>query len=515
MALQRNHPPSRIRARLGPGSPPILMLALGLLVLATAASARVYNPEPSSAHTIISVGGKGYVQLGADPVTVPLVGPGRFYGYMRVGFDPGETTPKAGTIEVAGINDRTMRLPLTFEPSSATTWDDGRPGTPSGGRKFEFYVPRGIWTARLTASVEGGGLTAAVLYYDGPAQDAEPGSKKAKKSPWRFRNSFTAEFLYDDNIYTIHDEAIEAFQVGSEDGLPRMKSYDDFIFAPTLDLAAERRFFDVGKTRFRFKVKRWMYAANPIKTNTDFDGYVRQWFPGGKSLEFNVHYAPEQYIRQLGDDAPYDGLGYRDKEFRFTRNVANLTWRHYVTRKFSYKLIAETNMRYYNKPFQENDIEAWEIRGSVNYKFFDRDLSVTVDYSYEDASGRGHDSVGESAENSDDSDPSYHRDLYRIGLDLDTPWLAPIVDDVGVAYLFMDYYYTTEKPLFDAPYQRGRRDKWAKAFIKASRRITRGVDLDFDFTYSERQVESPWYGDITLDKDYISHRYALALSYDF
>ncbi|MBD3222859.1 hypothetical protein GF314_16650 [bacterium] len=487
------------------------MLTVLFLAAAMGADARTFTPEPSSDHTIVPIGGKDYVQLAADPVAVPLVGPGRFYGYMRVDFAPGESGTKSGTITVAGIDGRVMRMPLDFEPSPVTTYDDGRTGTPSGGRKFEFYVPRGEWTALLTASVEGGGLRAAVLYYDGPSQDADP---DRKRSPWRFRNSFSTEFIYDDNIYTLHDESIEAFNVGEPFDLPRLKTPDDFIFAPALDLAAERRFFDVGKTRFRFKVKRWMYAANPIKTNTDFDFYLRQWFPGGKSLELYLHHAPEQYIRQLGDREPF-GTGSRDKEFRFARNVANLTWRHYVTREFSYKLIAETNRRYYNKPFMENDIEAWEIRGSVAYRFFNRDLRVTVDYSYEHATGRAHDTVGETHDVSDDSDPSYRRDLYRLGLDLDTPWLEPLVDDIGVAYLFMDYYYPTDRPLFADPYHTGRRDKWSKAFIKLDRRLTDDVDLEFDFVYSEREVESPWYGDITIDKDYIAHRYALSLTYDF
>lgn len=493
-------------------SHPSWWVAVASLLLLAAAASAAYTPEPSSEVTVAPVGGKIYIALGADPVTVPLIGPGRFYGYMRVAFASGEEAAKSGTIQVAGVGRRTMRLPLTFEPSSVSTWDDGRPGVPSGGRKFEFYVPEGAWTARITATVEDSAFAAAVLYYDGPPQSADP-DEVPVETPWRFRNSVSLDFIYDDNIYTMHDEAIEAFRIGVVDGLPRLASYDDFIFAPKLDLAAERHFFRVGKTRLRFKVKRWMYAANPIKTNTDFDGSIRQWLGGGKSIELNLHYAPEQYIRQLGDRHPYTSE-LQDREFRFTRNKANLTWRHFVNGRLYYKLIAETNLRYYNKPFMENDIEAWELRASVRYRFFDRALDVTVDYSYEHASGRGHDQVGESQDVSDDSDPSYRRDLYRLGLDLDTPWLW-VAESVGVVYLFMDYYYPTDRPLFSDPYHTGRRDKWMKAFIKADRELTDTIDLDFTFEYSEREVESPWYGDITLDKDYISHRYSLALTYDF
>jgi hypothetical protein len=494
-----------------------------VLLLPMAARADAYGPDPSSDAVVVPVGGKDYLLISEGGVVVPLVGPGTFYGFARAGFAPGEEDAKAGVVVVEGLRDRVTRIPLNFEPSGSSTWDDGRPGVPSAGRRFEVYVPEGRWNLRLSGDVPAGGILTAVLYYDGPPQ---PGTQAARatarrESPWRYRNSVTVEVIYDDNILTQNDESIDPWvtlpRLDVDPRDYRVKTYDDMIIAPQLDLAAERKLIGWGKTRFRFKVKRWMYTQNPIKTNTDLDFGVRQYFGGGKSLELNYQYAPEQYIRQLGDREPFSDpdLDSEAREFRFTRNVATATWRHFVTREFSYFLLAETNRRYYNKPFIENDVEAWEVRGQVAYRFFDRDLRVSLDYSYEVADGRGHDTVGETAETSDDGDPSYERDLYRVGLDLDTPWAAPLVDDVGAVWLFMDYYYTTEKDIFEAPFQRGRRDKWSKIFFKAGRALSRDVDLDFAFVYSERIVESPWYGDITLDKEYIQHRYELSLSYDF
>lgn len=489
--------------------PGAVWLALACLFVPLVADADVFNPEPRAAAPTVDVGGKAYTLLDTGPVTYRLVGRGRLYGFARIGLDAGQDEASAALV-IEGLHGRTLRLPLEFERSKKSSWGDGHPTGVSKGRKFEVFVPAGEWMVTLQAEAPAGTRMAAVFYYDGPSQDTEV----LKPSPWKFSNKLTLEHIYDDNVFTLHPDAIGAFIAGPSSGLPRMKTHDDYIFAPTLDLSATRQFWDLGKTKFRFKIKRWMYAQNPIKTNTDFDFYVRQSFPGRKSLELYLHHAPIQYIRQLGDRSPYGGVS-SSKEFRFARNIINLTWRHSLSRTLSYKLILESNLRYYNKPFQENDVEAWEIRGSVAYRMFKRRLTVTADYSFEDAAGRGYDSVDESHDDSDDSDPGYHRDLYRLGLDLKTPWLRPVADKVGVAYLFMDYYYTTTKDLFDSPYQVGRRDKWAKGFIKAGKRLRKGIDLNFTFTYSERQVESPWYGDITLDKDYISRRYSLALSYAF
>ncbi len=496
------------------------LLALALLAFTPARAA--YGPEPSSEATVVPVGGKDYLLISEGAVVVPLIGPGTFYGYARAGFAPGEDGAKPGLVRIAGLGERTVRIPLDFTPSPSSTWDDGRAGLPSGGRRFEVYVPEGRWNLRLSGEVPEGGILTAVLYYDGPPQPGTSAAEAAaqRENPWRYRNSFTLEMIYDDNILTQHDENIDPWLGWPRDDVDpddyRIKTYDDLIIAPQLDLAAERHLLDWGKTRFRFKVKRWMYVQNPIKTNTDLDFSARQYFGGGKSLELRYQYAPEQYIRQLGDRPPYTDpdLDAESREFRFTRNVATATWRHYMG-ELSYFVLAETNRRYYNKPFMENDIEAWEVRGQVAYRFFDRDLRVSLDYSYEDAAGRGHDTVGETAETSDDGDPGYERDLYRLGLDLQTPWLQPVCEEVGAVYLFMDYYYTTEKDIFVAPYQRGRRDKWTKIFLSASRELTRDLELDFTFVYSERAIDSSWYGDITLDKEYIQHRYELSLIYDF
>ncbi len=500
-------------------TPAAALLGAALLLLPAAGALAAYTPNPASEARVIGVEGKDYLVISAGAVLIPVIGPGTFYGYARAGFAPGEEGEKAGEVRVAGLPGEPRARPLEFTPSPVSTWDDGRAGLPSGGRRFEVAVPEGRWNLRLSGETAGEGLLTAVVYYDGPPQPGALGADQ-RENPWEYRNSFTLEMIYDDNILTQNDDTIDPWLILPRDDLDpddyRVKTYDDLIIAPELDVAAERDLLAWGKTRFRFQLKRWMYVQNPIKTNTDFDVSVRQYFGGGKSLELSYQYAPEQYIRQLGDRPPYSDpdLPSESREFRFTRNVATATWRHYLG-EFSYFLLAETNRRYYNRPFMENDIEAWEVRGQVAYRFLDRDLRVSLDYSFEDAAGRGHDTAGETAASSDDGDPSYERDLYRLGVDLDTPWLAPLVDEVGGVYLFMDYYYTTAKDLFVASYQRGRRDKWTKIFLSAERDLPGDLELDLTFVYSERAIESPWYGDITLDKEYIQHRYELSLTYDF
>lgn len=497
----------------------LLVLLLGLVCSSAAMAGEGFTIRSSSDIVVMPVGSKDYVVLGPDPVVYPLNGPGVLYGWIRAGFADGETEPKVGTITVTGVGGQVFDLPMTFKPSSKSSWGDGRTGTPSGGRKFEIQVPEGTWNAMFTGLLPTGGELVLRAMYDGPAQPKAKSSaagkgETKKKNPWKYRNSFGLEVIYDDNITTQGDEGIDGFvEGGFAPGLYVIGSVDDLLLAPSLSFSAERKFWDIGKTRFQFRVKRWMYTQNPIKTNTDLHFYMRQYWGKKKNLELYYHYAPEQYIRQLGDRPPYGGdFAYR--EFRFTRNVAYAMWRHTVSKKISYSLQYERNFRYYSKAFIENDIEAWEIRARLSYKPHKK-LKLDFDYSYEDGTARGIDTVEEIPETSDDGDGSYLRDLYRVGVSWSTPWAMPVFSSVDGSALFMDYYYPTEKPLFEDPYHTGRRDKMIKLTINFRRKINKRLKVYGSFRYSDRVVDSPWYGDITLDKDYTQHRYWVGMTYSF
>jgi hypothetical protein len=486
---------------------------------APAQTGQSYIPQPITESTTIGVGNRDYLVLGEDPVVVPLIGPGTLWGFARVGFAPGERGTRSATLVFQGISERTMRIPLDFRPPGGdTAWGEERPDRPSGGRRFEIYIPEGVWNVRLSGRQTEPGFLTAIVYYDGPGQPRTTThrGRTAKVNPWRYRNQFGLEVIYDNNILTMSPDYIDDFVHGRRPDRYQIDKYDDLIIAPSLDFAADRRFLEWGNTRLRFRVKRWMYTQNPINTNTDFDWYVRQFFRGGKSLELNYHFSPEQYIRQLSDRTPFSDttLPVVQKPFRFTRNVATIQWRHRINAKFDYSLLINHKRRYYNKPFIENDIIAWEFRGQVGYRVHRR-LRLTFDYSFEPAQGRAMDTVGQTPETSTASDPTHVRDLYRLGFFWTTRWARPVFDSVDGSLLHMDYHFTTDRPLFDDPYHTGRRDQLTRISLRVNRRLTSTVQVFATFRYSEREVESPWPGDITIDKDYTQQRYGVGMTRQF
>lgn len=357
-----------------------------------------------------------------------------------------------------------------------------------------------------------------------PAAAAPAARKRAAAKPkaapkpagWDVRGAATVSLIYNDNVLGASTDDIDAFESGSYPFKFAHQSTDDLVVAPGLDLEARRDLFALGQTRVRVRAKRWMYANNPIKTNTDLDFFLRQYVGRRQSLELYLHASPFQYIRHLSDRSPLvdPATPLAWEAFRFQRNIWNLTWRQTVSRKVSATLVFERNFRYYNREFMENDIAAWELRGSLSWTVSPA-VSLSGDYSYEDGNGRGIDQVGEVPGNSDNSDPSYERDLYRLGVDLTLPQLARYVDGIGLTFLFMDYYYTAQGPLVDDPYHVGRRDLNYKYTLELERKLSRDVTLRVATRRSSRTVESPWEGDLATDKAFVQWQTWVDLAYRF
>jgi len=510
---------------------PALASALSLVLLVWASpglGAARTTLQPLGRVTTVPIGkdNKTYLAIGSAEVRIPLSGPGKVTGYARVTLAAEATEPVAGSLLLGGVPGVPAKLELEFRRSKSAVWGDDRPGLPSGGRKFVLEVPDGEFILELQGSAPDGEPVLVILYYDGPRQphlearttdaSGKTSRTKSKKPAVSWVGNAALDVIYNDNILSNSPGYNDDFISGSFPWKFITESKDDMIIAPMVDIEARANPLSWGQTRLKFKTKRWMYARNPIKTNTDFHFYLRQYFGKRQSLELYFHFSPEQYIRQLSDRSPLadPDASINWTEFRFQRNVWNVTWRQKISRKFSAKVLYEENYRYYNQPFMENDISAWEVRGNLTWKP-SRVLTWNFDYSYEDAQGRALDEPGESIINSNNSDASYARDLYRIGVDIRHSSLKKLVDRVGFSFLFMDYYYTTTKTLVQDPFHAGRRDMFYKGTVEVRRKVAKPMTLKLAVRRTERVVDSPWEGDITTDKDFTQWLYWTSLNYRF
>jgi hypothetical protein len=355
-------------------------------------------------------------------------------------------------------------------------------------------------------------LFLAALFWLGSAVPAEAASKS--RSNWKTSVAVGLETIYDDNFLRYSDDYLADFYSGASPYKFRIDRKDSHILAPSLDVYAQRRLIGLGNTRFRFKVKTWQYVQGDIKSNTGYDWYIRQYLPGGRSLELWYNYAPEQYIRELSDRSPLDPPSSELvwEQFRYTRNVFNVIWRQSLGRDVNLKLWFNRGLRYYNQPFMENDIKDLGLRATI-YWDVHRDWRLTLDYGYSHAPARGADEVGETLESSDNSDPSYDRDLFQVDVTWKPDWAAPVFDAVGVRAQHQLYWFTSQKALEDDPYHVGRKDIVWSYEVEFERGLGRSVDLNVGWRLAIRTVESPWDGDIAEDKDYDQRRYWIGLTY--
>ncbi|MBU1072935.1 hypothetical protein KKG45_06790, partial [bacterium] len=360
-------------------------------------------------------------------------------------------------------------------------------------------------------SARGQGLAAPESLQKSPGRKS---SGEKKKSKWKTSVTVGLETIYDDNFLRYSDDYLDDFHAGTYPYKFQIDRQDTHILAPSIDMYAQRRLISWGDTRFRFNFKRWQYIQGQIKSNMDFDYYVRQYLPGGRSVELWYNYAPEQYIRELSYRTPLqppsDPLEWG--EFRYTRNVFGLICRQKVRSNMNLKLLLNRSLRYYNQAFMENDIKDLGLRGTL-YWDVHKAWRVTMDYGFSDAPARGANEVGETLETSDDSDPSYKRDLYQIDVGWAPKWAERYFDKVSLSGQYQIYWFTSAKSLADDPYHVGRKDMVYAVQLDFDRELNKQVDLKIGVKYTRRTVESPWKGDIAEDKDYNQRRYWIGLTY--
>jgi len=500
----------------------LLLGLLGLLQPGSAAGAR-YQPRARGEAVTVPVGhpAKSYLLLGDEPLVIPLVGPGELTGYVRIHCADAEDAAKQGRLILLGLAGTPAVENLEFRPSSETAYADTRDGRPSAGRKLTWEIPAGEHELELRAQGAGGSPMFAILYYEGPPQPLPPAApivtapRAQRRDPLDVRASVGLQIIYDSNILNNSDDYRDEWGDGTAPWKFRLRTEDDLVLSPSLDVELRRQVLGWGQTRLGISVQTWQYCFNPIKDNTEIASHLRQYLGGSRSLEIAYLYAPMQYIRQLSDREAFSDpdLPLLWRGFLFSKNVTTITYRQRLNRSFSGKILVENNLRYYNRPFLENDIDAWEIRGNLVWRAHRR-LDVSLDYSYEDAAARAVDSVGETPLISDDSDASYVRDLYRLGLTWEPRFLRPWVDQIDVVGLLMLYWYTTDKDLFEDPYHAGRRDSNYRLSLELRRHVSRKLTVRLGTFFTERAVDSPWPGDVALDKDFTKQRYWLRLDYD-
>jgi hypothetical protein len=173
-------------------------------------------------------------------------------------------------------------------------------------------------------------------------------------------------------------------------------------------------------------------------------------------------------------------------------------------------------LRFYNRPFMEND--NWEWNGSVEilwnppgvWRFIGR-------YMYSDSNARGLDTIEETIGTSDNGDGSYERDLYELRARLRPKGGLWMIREFEVKGQFMGYFFTGTKPPHEDRLHTGRTDDvYYLELTAGSKRIGgRPVRLKLGYRYAQRTSSLPATveAEDAEDKDYTNNRAWLEVRY--
>ena len=478
-----------------------------------------------------------YCVLPAAGLTYRLEGPGTLSGFVKTHVADGDSTTRSGLLRLAGVPGLPAELPLALAASRLGGYPDGRAGSPSRGTWLDLAIPAGRHELQLGGSLDGGGPLYVALFYDGPPQwDTEPLSVAKPPKPRAANERFgltwglaaSLGFTYEDNVFQMSDAFRQEYLTRlywNEEKFKEIERLDDLILAPALDLTAQRKFFAQGATRFSLRYSREQYAINTALDNHEFRLVARQSF-GRNSLEVYYAYSPSKYLRQLNDRPPLVSgtTPVVSEQFRLERNRIVSTWRHRLHKKLNASVAVTKKLYYYNKPHLENDLNTLGVDLNALWTIA-RPWRLSLSYGYEDARARAIDVVGETLETSPASDGTYKENSYNAELRW-VPRQAALkrwVAELRARAQYSVAYYSAKgtQTISDDTYHVGRQDNSYTYQLKGSRPLPsvfrdfglpKGVSLDYGFGYAERDVDSPWWGDIKEDKNYISRTYWIGFS---
>ena len=498
------------------------MAATTLKALGKAPSVAIQRGEKSS----------DYLSLESGALEIPLAGPGQISGFAKC-ILPGAAAAD-GAIRLSGVPGLPPELSWSFKASTKDALA-GRSEGVSTGKKIAWDVPAGKHTLRI----EGDAAMLLRLRYEGPEQPMPKPAKpktakrttKKKKSGWTFKRKFGLGIKYDDNIIHYSDDLMSEYTDGPylewyldtgevpdfEDGKYRLKSLDDLILTPAIDLEARRKFFSLGETRFRGKFAYTRYMNNPIKDVKYLALYIRQILPGsGQSIEISYKYTPEKYIRELTDRDPYEPSD--DPRpwvgFRFAQNDFVANYRHKLHKKLSMTITLEDIHRFYNRPFLEQDLVENELIGRFDYSPTKK-WKFTAVYGYARGWTRRHDTAEELPLFSDDNDNSYTQDRYRA----DIRWTPKIkklfFNTFTLRYQLRHTFFTSPKVLWDDPFHVGRKDVYDTYRLIMGKKLSKKLSSSLSVDFTRRTLHSPYTGDISEGMDYDNFQVWLDLTYNW
>jgi hypothetical protein len=346
-------------------------------------------------------------------------------------------------------------------------------------------------------------------------------SKTSKPSPAiDFSGKLAVRMIYDDNFIHYSGDDLADFGGSLNPGRFLIKSPGDWITRPRLELTGKSKLLTGKNLQVRLRISSWWYTQNSIKNNNSYQVRLKHPGFGRDSFELAFYYAPSAYLRSFRDLPPNSPRSdpWVYEPYSYTSNSLSLTYWRRLSSRFDGKLALAHSWRFYNQAFMENDNWEWRFGGYLTWRFVKR-FKLRGEYIYSNAKARAADEVGETPEISDNSDPSYERDSYKVTLFWTPKKPFYLLRSVTTTAQFQIYYFTSQKPYHEDEYHVGRQDRIGRFEITSvSPPLLGPVRLEGGYRYTLRTSTAAFDTDnsaIGDDKDYKDNRFWIGAEYLF
>jgi len=362
-----------------------------------------------------------------------------------------------------------------------------------------------------------------------PLKKAKPKKRKKRDRERRansrisVRGALSLRVIYDDNYVHYSDDDIDAGLNGHDLHKFAIESFDDWIVRPRMELSLASKIFGGRKTSLRLRYQTWRYSTNDVKNNESYQVRLRHTLRTKDYAEVTLYRAPMAFLRLLSDRPPFTSRSTTPLAwgaFSYSSNSATFTYFRKLSKSFETSARVGRSIRYYNRPFMENDNWEWNFGGTLGWRFAKK-WRIKGEYIYSDVEARSADAVGETIVESDNSDPVYERDSYKITLDFFPRRSLWKFKWLSLKGQYQAYYFTTNKSLEDDPYHRGRLDRvYRTEFTVETYPMIGPLWFEGGYRFTERTTESPWTGSfdeggVSDDKDYTDNRVWGGVVYPF
>ncbi|MHC1774576.1 MAG: hypothetical protein AB9834_04100 [Lentimicrobium sp.] len=324
--------------------------------------------------------------------------------------------------------------------------------------------------------------------------------------------------FYDNNILKYSDKYIDRFLNNQDEGRFHIKTYDDIILSPEIDLSSSYKLIGKLNTTLSAGYRLNAYIVNSNVNRSYWSVGLRQHITRKASIKISWDYIPEYYVRHFRDDDWVEIYGYTPetfKPFSFSKDNYSAEFINTFLRNTRLKLIFDYSNYYYNSHFTEYDCnnKAFEInlRQPLN-----KDLRIEAGYTYTLSKAKGYDEPGETNQTSDDSDGSFEDDSFLFRVLWDLPDFKKHKHSLDAKIELGKRYYSSEKSIFVDPLHAGRFDENLRLNGTYSFDISKSFALTVFYNWFGRDAssvseENKLY--ISGEKDYKQSQVGLSLNY--